>query len=47
MKKRRRKGKKLLTEPKSERMRTKDVGIERQIYDKYDEHALTMCFCEK
>ena len=28
-KKRRIKGKKLLTEPKSERMRTKDAGIER------------------
>ena len=28
MKKRRRKGKKLLIEPKSERMRTKDAGIE-------------------
>ena len=27
--KRRIKGKKLLTEPKSERMRTKDAGIER------------------
>ena len=29
MKKRRRKGKKLFTEPKSEQMRTKDTGIEQ------------------
>ena len=29
MKKRRRKGKKLLTKPKSERIRTKDAGIEQ------------------
>ena len=47
MKKRRRKGKKLLTKLKSERMRTKGVGIERQISDKYDGHSLTMCFYEK
>ena len=47
MKKKQSKRKELLTKEKSERMRTKDVGIERQISDKYDEHALTMCFCEK